>query len=313
MRGAALKLGQFMSIQDSGSLPPELEKVLSRVQAGADYMPDWQMSVGSIYLSLRRRLEAELASSLSRLYSFQKAMSAELGPEWRSRFKEFSEVPIASASIGQVHSGMVSIFGLDLPVAVKIQFPGVATSISSDLANLSLLLRSSFLLPKGLFLENTLKVMRGELQEECDYIREAECARRFGALLGTGEPGEEGYLGGPFRVPRILDELSTGKVLTMELMEGKPLSRVTGLSQTLRNEVSLFSTRLSFRSSFKRADLSAVLFLLQIGSNIMRLCLRELFEFRLMQTDPNWSNFLFNAKTRQVRFSSLSLALLLTS
>jgi aarF domain-containing kinase len=45
MRGAALKLGQFMSIQDSGALPPELEKVLRRVQAGADYMPDWQMQV----------------------------------------------------------------------------------------------------------------------------------------------------------------------------------------------------------------------------------------------------------------------------
>lgn len=46
MRGAALKMGQFLSIQESGSLPEELESVLRRVQAGADYMPDWQMRVG---------------------------------------------------------------------------------------------------------------------------------------------------------------------------------------------------------------------------------------------------------------------------
>lgn len=165
-------------------------------------------------------------------------MSAELGPEWRSRFDSFSAVPIASASIGQVHSGSVTLpSGSSLPVAVKIQFPGVSTSISSDISNLSLLLRSAFLLPKGLYLENTLKVMRGELEQECDYIREAECARKFGRLLGVGEPGEEGNLGGAFRVPRIVDELSTEKVLTMEMMEGKPLSRVTGLNQTLRNEV----------------------------------------------------------------------------
>ena len=71
MRGAALKLGQFMSIQDSGSLPPELEKVLSRVQAGADYMPDWQMSVSqitSLFPSLL--IEAELVSRFLPLFLY---------------------------------------------------------------------------------------------------------------------------------------------------------------------------------------------------------------------------------------------------
>jgi aarF domain-containing kinase len=164
-------------------------------------------------------------------------MSSELGAEWRSRFTDFSSVPMASASIGQVHSGSITRNGVVTPVAVKIQFPGVSTSISSDLSNLALLLRTSALLPKGLFLDNTLRVMRGELEDECDYVREADCARRFGEFLGVGERGEEGNKGGFFRVPRIIDELSTSNVLTMERMEGVPLSRVGGLSQEKRNLV----------------------------------------------------------------------------
>jgi aarF domain-containing kinase len=214
MRGAALKLGQFLSIQESGALPRELEEVLRRVQAGADYMPDEQM---------------------------QEILREDLGQDWRERFIDFNPIPIASASIGQVHTGTIpsSTAGADqtMPVAVKIQFPGVASSIASDLSNLSLLLTSSALLPKGLYLGSTIKAMRGELQDECDYAREADCARRFGRLLGVGERGEEGNLGGPFRVPRIVDELSTGRVLTMERMEGTPLSKVFDLPQEERDKV----------------------------------------------------------------------------
>ena len=214
MRGAALKLGQFLSIQESGALPRELEEVLRRVQAGADYMPDEQM---------------------------QEILREDLGQDWRERFIDFNPIPVASASIGQVHTGTIPSptagAGQTMPVAVKIQFPGVASSIASDLSNLSLLLTSSALLPKGLYLGSTIKAMRGELQDECDYAREADCARRFGRLLGVGERGEEGNLGGPFRVPRIVDELSTGRVLTMERMEGTPLSRVFDLPQEERDKV----------------------------------------------------------------------------
>ncbi|WVF68685.1 hypothetical protein IAT40_003457 [Kwoniella sp. CBS 6097] len=230
MRGAALKLGQFMSIQDNHMLPPEIERVLHQVQAHANYMPDWQM---------------------------EKVMREEFGSDWQSIFSSFDRTPIASASIGQVHRAVLA--SDSTPVAVKIQFPGVASSIESDLSNLSLLLRSSALLPKGLYLQNTIAVMRRELQDECDYIKEAAAGRRFSEYLA-----KDGY----FQVPKVVDEATTGKVLTTQWMDGKPLSRVKNLSQETRD---------------------------RIGTNILRLCLMELFQFRFMQTDPNWANFLYSS------------------
>ncbi|MFS2021985.1 AarF/UbiB family protein, partial [Massilia sp. CT11-108] len=75
--------------------------------------------------------------------------------------------------------------------------------MSSDLSNLSILLRSSALLPKGLYLQNTIAVMKRELEDECDYIREAESGRRFHRLLKDYD-----Y----FKVPQVVDEASTSKV-----------------------------------------------------------------------------------------------------
>lgn len=155
-------------------------------------------------------------------------MSTEFGPDWQKMFASFDRVPIASASIGQVHKATMASTGL--PVAVKIQFPGIASSISSDLSNLSILLRSSALLPKGLYLQNTIAVMKRELEDECDYIREAESGRRFSTLLKDYDF---------FRVPTVVDEASSSKVLTAEWMEGKALSRIKGLSQQDRDLVSL--------------------------------------------------------------------------
>lgn len=235
MRGAALKLGQFMSIQDNHMLPPEIERVLQQVQAHADYMPDWQM---------------------------EKVMRAELGNDWQTLFSSFDRTPVASASIGQVHRAVLA--STNTPVAVKVQFPGIADSISSDLGNLAMLLRSSALLPKGMFLQNTIAVMRGELADECDYVLEAAAARRFRDYLA-----EDAF----FVVPKAMDEASTGKVLTLEWIPGKPLSRMKNMSQATRDK---------------------------IGTNILRLCLQELFHFRFMQTDPNWANFLYDASREKL-------------
>ncbi|KAG8846379.1 hypothetical protein FRB91_000868 [Serendipita sp. 411] len=236
MRGAALKLGQFMSIQDSHMLPPQVEQIFRRVQNNAHYMPNWQM---------------------------ERVMVAELGPEWRGHFSEFNPIPIAAASIGQVHAAKLASNGM--PVAVKIQFPAVAESITSDLNNISLLLTASALLPKGLFLDSTLKATRAELEDECNYKREAECARRFRRELEGDER---------FEVMRIVDELSTEKVLTMERMMGVPIVLAEKWPQELRDE---------------------------IATNIFSLCLRELFHFRFMQTDPNWTNFLYNTDTGKIQ------------
>lgn len=154
-------------------------------------------------------------------------MSTELGSDWSSLFSNFERTPIASASIGQVHRATLA--STNLPVAIKVQFPGIASSISSDLANISILLRSSAILPKGLYLQNTIAVMRRELEDECDYIREAESGRRFGRLL----EGDEFFV-----VPKIVEEATTGKVLTTEWMDGRPLSRMKNMSQETRDKVS---------------------------------------------------------------------------
>ncbi|CZT13703.1 probable abc1 protein precursor [Rhynchosporium agropyri] len=236
MRGAALKLGQVISFQDSKMLPEPIRQVLQRVQDRADYMPPSQRD---------------------------SVLTANLGADWRDMFSSFDEKPLAAASIGQVHSAVLKSSGDR--VAVKVQYPGVADSIDSDLSNLSLLLTASRLLPKGLFLDRTIANARTELAWECDYIREAECGRRFESLLADEKD--------VFRVPKVFSEASGKQVLTMEFMDGMGVTRVQSFTQEQKN---------------------------WIGTQILRLCLREITEFRFMQTDPNWTNFLYNAKINKL-------------
>ncbi|KAL2135362.1 hypothetical protein VTI74DRAFT_8888 [Chaetomium olivicolor] len=239
MRGAALKLGQMMSFQDAKMLPAPIQEVLQRVQDRADYMPGWQRD---------------------------RVLAANLGENWRDLFEEFEDKPIAAASIGQVHRATLKNGDR---VAVKIQFPGVADSINSDLDNLAVLLAATKLLPKGLYLNKTIDNARTELAWECDYSREAECAERYRQLL-TSSSGEDAV----FSVPRIYPHASGKHVLTMEFMYGTAVTRMV--------------------PNFTQAQKD------WIGTQILRLCLREITEFRFMQTDPNWTNFLYNAATNKL-------------
>ncbi|KAL2118205.1 hypothetical protein VTJ04DRAFT_7865 [Mycothermus thermophilus] len=254
MRGAALKLGQMMSFQDAKMLPPQIQEVLQRVQDRADYMPAWQRD---------------------------RVLNTNLGADWRDLFSEFEEKPIAAASIGQVHRAVLRSNGA--PVAVKIQFPGVADSINSDLDNLAILLNATKLLPKGLYLDKTIANARTELAWECDYEREADCAERYRRLLMPSScspadaelennlPTEDDPA---FSVPVVYREASGKHVLTMEFMRGTAVTRlVPTLTQSQRD---------------------------WIGTQILRLCLREIAEFRFMQTDPNWTNFLYNPSTNRL-------------
>jgi aarF domain-containing kinase len=101
---------------------------LERVRAGADFMPFVQVDM---------------------------QMKRELGNDWRTRFKEFSEKPFAAASIGQVHRA-VALDGQRL--AIKIQYPGVASGIDADIDNLISILNLGGLLPKGMFLQEFVAV-----------------------------------------------------------------------------------------------------------------------------------------------------------
>ena len=230
MRGAALKVGQIVSIQDNSFLPPAVSEMFDRVRDSADFMPE-------------RQLETQL--------------SAELGPNWAGCFSEFDKVPFASASIGQVHRAVLASNGRT--AAVKVQYPGVAESIDSDIDNLRTLLRLTGVMPRGLYMDNVLASARTELGWECDYEREARCAERFATLL-QDEPG--------LAVPEVFREATTRKVLALEFMNGVPLHELREASQYVRDTV---------------------------AARVLRLTLREVFEFGFMQTDPNFSNFLYNA------------------
>ncbi|XP_074673860.1 atypical kinase COQ8A, mitochondrial isoform X2 [Strix aluco] len=234
VRGAALKLGQMLSIQDDAFINPHLQRIFERVRQSADFMPIKQM---------------------------MKTLNNDLGPNWRDKLESFEERPFAAASIGQVHLARLKN---GKEVAMKIQYPGVAQSINSDVNNLMTVLSMSNILPEGLFPEHLIEVLSRELALECDYQREAACARKFQELL-KDHPF--------FYVPRVVDELCSKHVLTTELVSGFPLDQAVGLSQEIRNE---------------------------ICHNILVLCLRELFEFRYMQTDPNWSNFFYDPQLHKV-------------
>ncbi|XP_008247940.2 atypical kinase COQ8B, mitochondrial isoform X10 [Oryctolagus cuniculus] len=244
VRGAALKVGQMLSIQDNSLISPQLQRIFERVRQSADFMPRWQMLGGDCHD-----------------HSPQRVLEEELGRDWQARVASLEEVPFAAASIGQVHQGVLRD---GTEVAVKIQYPGVAQSIQSDVQNLLAVLKMSVALPEGLFPEQSLQALQQELAWECDYRREAACAQNFRQLL-AGDPF--------FRVPAVVEELCTARVLGMELASGVPLDQCQGLSQDTRN---------------------------QICFQLLRLCLRELFEFRFMQTDPNWANFLYDAASHQV-------------
>lgn len=148
-----MKLGQLLSIQDDSIINPELASALERVRKSADFMPNWQV---------------------------EQVMSTELGTNWREKFAEFEEKPFAAASIGQVHWGRIHD---GREVAIKIQYPGVARGIESDIDNLGGIMKLWNMFPRGMFLENLMKVAKRELAWEVDYKREADCTKRFKKLL----------------------------------------------------------------------------------------------------------------------------------
>ena len=163
-------------------------------------------------------------------------MRISFGPLWLENFESFNRIPFAAASIGQVHnavlSASVSPTGNSEPVAVKIQFPNVVDSIESDLGYVKLLLTAGSLLPKGLFLDRTIQVMKSELHDECNYEREASFLRKFGSSDFLRNDGR-------FKVPWVW-EGSTQSVLVMERVNGHSVgaAAVHQLSQRDRDDVS---------------------------------------------------------------------------
>ena len=234
LRGAAMKVGQLLSMDAGEVLPPELNEILARLRADAEPIP-----------------QVQLLAVLSRHW----------GRDWRTRFEHFSFRPIAAASIGQVHRARTKD-GRDL--AVKIQYPGIRNSIDSDVSNVAALMRMSGLVPSALDIAPLLAEARRQLHEEADYLREGEHLRQFSALLADASE---------FAVPALQADFTSRDILAMSYVEGTPLEQLTSAPQPVRDRVM---------------------------THLIGLVAREMFEFRLMQTDPNFANYRYNASTGQI-------------
>lgn len=167
VRGAALKIGQLLSIQDESLISPQLAKALERVRQSADFMPEWQVS---------------------------KVLEEQLGTGWREKVADFEMRPFAAASIGQVHWAKLHN---GTEVAVKIQYPGVARGIQSDIDNLVGVMKVWNMFPEGMFIDNLVTVAKRELAWEVDYEREAVCTKKYRELV---KPYKQFY------VPRVIGE-----------------------------------------------------------------------------------------------------------
>ena len=234
LRGAAMKVGQLISMDSGDLLPPALADILARLRSDAQAMPKKQVLA---------------------------VLNASWGAGWDRHFTEFSWTPVAAASIGQVHRAQRKDGRV---VAVKIQYPGVRTSIDSDVDNVVGLLRMSGLLPRELDIQGLMDQAKRQLHEEADYLREGSYLKRYGELLADASD---------FVVPELHSDLTTQSVLTMSFVGGVPVESVVELAQTERDHV--------------------------LGL-LMGLLFRELFEFQLIQTDPNFANYRYDTSTRQL-------------
>lgn len=196
MRGAAMKLGQMLSLDAGDLLPAELASILARLREAGDTMPPSQLN---------------------------RVLTAQWGRDWRGRFARFDPRPLAAASIGQVHRAALHD---GREVAVKVQYPGVAASIDADIDNVATLLRLSGLLPETLDIAPLLAEAKAQLHEEADYQREAEQMRGYGERLA----GDARFV-----VPSPVAELSGKTVLVMDYIAGAPIETLANATQAQRN------------------------------------------------------------------------------
>lgn len=199
-------------------------------------------------------------------------LEREYGPGWNERFKRFEFTPVASASIGQVHRAETRD---GRRLALKIQFPGVRESIDSDIDNLAFLARTLGMAPAGVDLTPYLDGARRQLHQEADYGAEADSLEAYGAGVGA-DPD--------FLVPRVHRDLSTTRILAMDFAEGVPVDRLAGSGY-----------------SCEERDRAA--------TALTRLSMRELFEFGLVQSDPNFGNYLYDATSGRIVLLDFGAAL----
>lgn len=211
LRGAALKLGQMLSMDPGLVLPDELTAILGRMRDDARHMPPKQL---------------------------QSVLNAEWGPGWYGRFARFEVRPFAAASIGQVHHAVLPD-GREL--AIKVQYPGVRASIDSDVDSMAALLRLPGLLPRGMDIAPLMTEAKRQLHAEADYQAEAQHLARFNTFLAGSEM---------FVLPDLHEDLCTPQVLAMSYVASAPLESVIDAPQSVRDRVATALIDLVLRELF---------------------------------------------------------------
>jgi predicted unusual protein kinase regulating ubiquinone biosynthesis (AarF/ABC1/UbiB family) len=236
MRGAAMKMGQMLSMESADILPREFTDALAALRDSASRMPRSQV---------------------------RGVLGREYGKGWEARFEHFDFEPIAAASIGQVHRATARD-GRDL--ALKIQYPGVAKSIDSDVDNMAMFMQMANILPVEVDISGIMAEVKRQLREEADYQTEAKHLETYRRLI-RDDPA--------FVVPRAHQDLTTRRILAMDYMTGDPIESLEGrgVTQAVRD---------------------------RCGTKLQQLLFRELFEFRTMQTDPNFANYLYRSEDERV-------------
>ncbi|CDF41298.1 unnamed protein product [Chondrus crispus] len=240
----------MLSIQDDSVIPKPVLLALERVRQGADVMPERQLNA---------------------------VLQRELGAQWRDSVVSFESTPIAAASIGQVHRAVIDAGEEgEVDVVFKIQYPGVARSIKSDLSNLKRLVTVGNFIPDNFFLDDALAHAEEELQRECDYTIEAANQQTYRDLVLASPILRE-----QFYVPKVYPSHSTQHVLVSEFVKGIAIDRIADQPQHLRNEV---------------------------ASSLLRLTMTELFVLAFQQSDPNWSNYLYDMESGKLNLIDFGAA-----
>jgi predicted unusual protein kinase regulating ubiquinone biosynthesis (AarF/ABC1/UbiB family) len=202
MKGAAMKFGQVLSTVDFSAIPEgERERFKAKLATLRDVSPPQPFS------RMRKLIESELGGPIS------------------ATFSSFDEEAFAAASIGQVHRA-VTLDGRD--VAVKVQYPGIAEAVETDLRNLGVLLPLVKRLAPGLDVKAVAGELRERISEELDYELEAQRHREV----------QRAYRGHPFvKVPAVDTGLSTRRVLVTEYVHGERFEHIKQADQATRDRV----------------------------------------------------------------------------
>jgi len=192
------------------------------------------MKVAQMMATIPEAVPADYAAELMKLQSqappmgwafVRRRMAAELGADWQGRFARFDHAPAAAASLGQVHRA-ASHDGTEL--ACKLQYPDMQSAVEADLKQLGMLFAIHRRMDPAIDTTEIAKEIGARIREELDYRREAKHAALYALMLDGSDL---------VRVPRVRADLSTGRLLTLDWLDGTPLMNHVAAPQEVRDRL----------------------------------------------------------------------------